>query len=45
MARVQLNGKDLGILWKPPYRVDVTDSLKAGENTLKIAVVNCGSTA
>jgi hypothetical protein len=40
MARVQLNGKDLGILWKPPYRVDVTDSLKPGENTLKIAVVN-----
>ena len=40
MARVQLNGKDLGILWKPPYRVDVTDALKAGENTLKIAVVN-----
>jgi len=40
MARVQLNGKDLGILWKPPYRVDVTDTLKAGKNTLKIAVVN-----
>ena len=30
MARVKLNGKDLGILWKPPYRVDVTDALKAG---------------
>lgn len=40
MARVQLNGKDLGILWKPPYRVDVTDTLKPGENTLKVAVVN-----
>jgi hypothetical protein len=40
MARVQLNGKDLGILWKPPYRVDVTDALRTGENTLKIAVVN-----
>jgi hypothetical protein len=40
MARVQLNGKDLGILWKPPYRVDVTDALQAGGNTLKIAAVN-----
>ena len=40
MARVQLNGKDLGILWKPPNRVDVTDTLKAGENTIKITVVN-----
>jgi len=40
MAEVTLNGKPLGILWKPPYRVDVTDVLKAGENTLEIKVVN-----
>ena len=30
MAQVKLNGKDLGILWKPPYRVDVTAALKTG---------------
>ena len=40
MAEVKLNGKDLGILWKPPYRVDVTDALQPGENTLEIKVVN-----
>jgi hypothetical protein len=40
MAKVKLNGKDLGILWKPPYRVDVTGILKAGENTLEIGVTN-----
>ena len=40
MAEVKLNGKDLGILWKPPYRVDVTDALKDGENTLELKVVN-----
>ncbi len=40
MARVTLNGRDLGILWKPPFRVEVTDVLKAGENTLEIAVTN-----
>jgi hypothetical protein len=40
MAEVKLNGKNLGILWKPPYRVDITDSLKAGENVLEIRVVN-----
>jgi len=40
MAEVKLNGKDLGILWKPPFRVDVADSLKAGENQLEIKVVN-----
>jgi hypothetical protein len=40
MATVKLNGRDLGILWKPPYRVDVTDVLKAGENALEIGVTN-----
>ena len=40
MATVKLNGKDLGILWKPPYRADVTGVLKAGENTLEIGVTN-----
>ncbi|MGZ5566490.1 MAG: glycosyl hydrolase, partial [Limisphaerales bacterium] len=40
MADVKLNGKDLGILWKPPYRVDVTDALKIGPNDLEIKVVN-----
>jgi hypothetical protein len=40
MANLTLNGKALGTLWKAPYRVDVTDTLKAGENTLAIDVVN-----
>jgi hypothetical protein len=40
MAAVQLNGKDLGILWKPPYRVDITDAVKAGDNVLEVRVVN-----
>jgi hypothetical protein len=40
MAEVKLNGKDLGILWKPPFRVDVTGACKPGENTLEVKVVN-----
>jgi hypothetical protein len=40
MAHVRLNGKDLGTLWKPPYRLDVTDALRPGENTLEVKVVN-----
>jgi len=39
-AQVKVNGKDLGILWKPPYRVEVTDAVKAGENTFAICVTN-----
>ena len=40
MAKVKLNGKGLGVLWKPPYRVEITDAVKAGENQLEISVVN-----
>ncbi|NLI00379.1 MAG: hypothetical protein GX446_12915 [Chthonomonadales bacterium] len=40
MAHVKLNGKDLGLLWRAPYRVDVTRAVKAGKNTLEIAVTN-----
>lgn len=40
IAAVNLNGKDLGILWKSPYRIDVTDSLRPGENSLEIKAVN-----
>jgi hypothetical protein len=40
IAAVRLNGKDLGILWKPPYRVDVTGALKAGQNALEVKVTN-----
>ncbi|MGH9616426.1 MAG: glycosylhydrolase-like jelly roll fold domain-containing protein, partial [Acidobacteriaceae bacterium] len=40
IAEVALNGKDLGILWKPPFTVDVTDFLTRGNNALEIRVVN-----
>ncbi len=40
MARVTLNGKDCGIAWKPPYRVDVSHAVRAGENRLEVAVIN-----
>ena len=40
LAEVTVNGKSLGILWRPPFRVNVTDALKKGTNTLEIKVVN-----
>jgi hypothetical protein len=40
MARVRLNGKDIGVVWKSPYRVDVGDALKPGENVLEVTVAN-----
>jgi hypothetical protein len=40
VAEVAVNGKTQGIAWKPPYRVDITDAVKAGENSLSVKVVN-----
>ncbi len=40
VAEVTLNGKNLGILWKPPFRLDVTSCVKAGENKLVVRVTN-----
>jgi hypothetical protein len=40
LARVRLNGKDLGIVWTAPWRVDITGAVKATGNELEIEVVN-----
>jgi hypothetical protein len=40
MAQAKLNGSDLGLLWKPPFVVDVTETAKAGTNVLEVKVVN-----
>ncbi len=40
MARVSLNGKDLGILWKPPFRVDITGAVIPGDNLLEVQATN-----
>lgn len=40
IASVKLNGKDLGILWRAPFRTDVSGVLREGENRLEIAVTS-----
>jgi hypothetical protein len=40
IAQVSVNGKPLGIIWKAPFRVDVTGVLKPGANQLEIKVTN-----
>jgi hypothetical protein len=40
LAQVLVNGKDLGIVWKKPFRVNVSEALKPGINKLEIRVTN-----
>ena len=40
VAEVFLNGKSAGILWKEPYKLDITELVRSGENELRIEVVN-----
>ncbi len=40
IGEVFLNGKSLGVLWTPPFRVDATAALRDGENQLAVEVIN-----
>ncbi len=40
VAEVYLNGKKVGISWFAPYKLDITNFVKVGENNLIIEVVN-----
>ncbi|MCX6907295.1 MAG: glycosyl hydrolase family 43, partial [Verrucomicrobia bacterium] len=40
LAEVIVNGRNLGVLWKQPFRLDITGALKDGANELEIRVTN-----
>lgn len=40
LAEIYVNGKSAGMCWKPPFRLDITNLLKPGENQLDIRVTN-----
>jgi len=40
LGQVKLNGRHLDILWKPPYRIDITEAARPGQNKLEIEITN-----
>ena len=40
MAHVIFNSKDLGILWKPPFRVDISSLARPGDNQIEVKVAD-----
>ena len=40
IAKIFVNGVEMGGAWTAPYRVDITKALKTGDNKLEIKVVN-----
>ncbi len=39
-AEISLNGQAFGVLWKPPFTVDITEAATPGNNELRIRVTN-----
>ena len=40
IAEVKLNGRSLGVLWKPPFRLEISGAVRPGENELEVKVTN-----
>lgn len=40
VAEVFLNGQGLGVVWKPPYAVEITGAAEPGKNRLRVEVAN-----
>jgi hypothetical protein len=40
IASVRINGKNAGVLWKQPYRMNLASFLKSDENEIEISVTN-----
>lgn len=40
IAELSVNGKKVAVLWYPPYRTDITDYVRNGDNLIEVAVTN-----
>jgi len=40
LAQVRVNGKEVGVVWCAPWRIEVTGAVRPGANELELVVVN-----
>ncbi len=40
LAEIYINNKSQGVVWTAPFRINISDNLRDGENSLRIDVVN-----
>ena len=40
LARVRINGKDMGVIWTAPFRLEISDAVVPGINQVEIEVAN-----
>jgi hypothetical protein len=40
LAEAWLNDQSLGVLWKPPFNIDITQAARIGKNKLRLGVTN-----
>jgi hypothetical protein len=45
VAQVRVNGIECGLVWAPPYRVEITGALRSGANKIEIIVYNTAANA
>jgi hypothetical protein len=45
VAKVRVNGSDCGLVWAPPYRVEIGPALRSGANEIEIIVFNTAANA
>jgi hypothetical protein len=40
LASVKINGKELGVIWTEPHRINISSAIKKGKNLIEIALTN-----